>query len=368
MTEGPNQQSFRNNRSDAIGKDLELPNYEPGVSPTAHFHQQLVPPMICLTNRVEFTDRPFIARFIENILSMDRPVPSYIVLDFHRVVALETCVATFLAQQARRLALQQPRRHLIITGAKRNSEIGNRLLHGGLTECHLANSLQNLPDSLQDLPDNSKTSMEYRAFDSVELFLRISHSVSPQADRFLSNVSNEVDLPSSGADRDNVCISSIIRRLQPLLPDLGLAIWEILPGQAISCGRYAIRPHFLVLSGEVILHDCPIPSLSTSSQQPFRMACSKVLTDLPSWFTRSAPPRSFPPFKTLTAHRLYDHSSQKYACAHAGNEACWILEADPQNFKGVTALEDMASDNTCAVGGTKDTAVMKYCKWKQDMM
>jgi hypothetical protein len=268
---------------------------------------------------------------------MEKPAFTYMVLDFRHVVALNTCVAEFLAKQARRLAQASPRVYTIVVGIHAGSEVHARLEKGGLDcDCESRNSLQGLSE------EGSMTCV----FDSVEMFLRISHAARPK-EACISHTTSSVTRSLPGIGANSGYFSSVVQQIVSHLPatnlsteqcmvKYGLTICEIFPGHAVSCSWYAYKPTYLVLQGVVIIrngHGAP-----NRIQQPFRAACWNAANEAFQWcspFCRRSNIRQAPqdaPPKHLTSLDVYDKHSHGNSCAHAVKKSCWVLFVDPESI------------------------------------
>jgi hypothetical protein len=259
------------------------------------------------------------------------------VLDFRPVVALNTCVAEFLAKQAQRLAQARPRVYMIVVGVHVGSEIHVRLTKGGIDcDWDSANSLQGL----------RKESFKTRVFDSREQFLRISHAAGPK-EACISYTTSSATYFSLGTGANSTYINDIMQKVMLQLPrtDLsieqcmvkyGLTLGEILPGHAVSCTWYAYKPIYLVLQGEIIIrngHDA-----SNRIQQPVRAACSRVVSEAFQWcsgfFGHAITPQASQdaPGERLMSLDVYDKHSRGNSCAHPVKRSCWVLFVDPESI------------------------------------
>lgn len=288
--------TFANNK--CLDKEFELP-VRVCKNPAPPFHQLLLL-TILFTNRVNFTNRSLITQFIETILDLERPHLSSVILDFHRVVTLDTCTEQHLAEQARRLDQAQPPVHILITGAQEAQEIHKRLVKRGL-RCGWASENSLLPVG-STAPIVETASAHFKGL--IEAL--------------------ELHLP-----RDNLSIEDFMNKY-------GLTICELSPEQAVSCGRYACKPKYLVLQGEVMIqygHDEP-----DRTQQPFRSACWEAINEAIQWCSRIIHQKSKPHAaqhthsKRLTSLDVWDKQLDKYTCAHAVSDPCWILFVDPKNM------------------------------------
>jgi hypothetical protein len=314
---------------------------------------QLLPPIIRLINHVGSTEKPIISRLIEKVMVLDRPALSYIVLDFDRAITIESCVAQFLERQSRRLVSQCPKVHMVITGTRCGSDIQARLSQAGL---HCTRPLgASLPSGKSAYGDNL-------AFDSVDDFLWICRFSSPEPALPPSAALRSEEASSRGAwchGQEGTHISSIMRDLEPHLPMThlqsedpmvrGFAIRKVAQGQAIACGRYTLKPIFLVLYGKVLIQKRHEASLHALPQQTVRDSCRNTFTYIRSWSRRPVRERKTAQgtvnteHQYLTEHEMYDGGSGTFTCAHGATGSCWILEVDPQNKAAIAAVRRVAS-------------------------
>lgn len=305
--------------------------------PTATLGRQPLPPIIRFSNRVQFTDKRAISQFIDGVLVATSTSVPYVILDFQHTTAMESSIASFLAQQAVRLAVRST--HLIVTGASRGSEIEVRLAHGGLgCDWNLANSIEEVPDHTRN-ERKEKGTVLYRSFDSIEAFVR-------------GCPSSETCYGRSCAGRARgeagLHMNTILERLARDFPDMaryGITLGRFALGHSILCQRYPIRSAFVVLSGGVVIqgpHDLPSEK---SAQQPFRSMCLAAFAYSHQWLqliARGRGQQKEASRRILLPGDLY-RDALEYTCAHADSTICWILEVDACNVQGVERLEQIAT-------------------------
>jgi hypothetical protein len=322
---------------------------QPASHVQIHFHQPLLPSVIHLTGYVGFSDRPLIEKFLQSILIPSPITHSCIVLDFSGVIAIETCFATFLARQAHKLSLRSPEVHLYFAGIKNGSNLYASLSQN---ELHCSWSHDDLGQNPQ-APGEVRRIAKNLAFDSMEQALHTYRYANGGGVgmQFMS-LSHALD-----QGQENTFIDNFIGELKTYLPRLdlplqkrmsryGLVLRKLVQGQAVACGRYDTEPVFIVLQGEVMIHQSHNLTPKASAPQPVREAICTAVKSVPQLARRlvrqKEEPEDIVPSQCLTSLDIYDQGSRFFTCAHAVGPSCWILDIHPQNRTDLLALHDLA--------------------------
>lgn len=303
---------------------------------------QLFPPVICLSGQVGFADKPIIEQCIKNTLAQERSAVSYILLDLHGAVAMETRLAEYLARTTTFLWKQCPAIRLVLAGVEAGSGLQDSLRRGGVNNDCTSEALPSA-ESIQpvrcfDAGNPNKALYEYRfhsrAASAQSLYIDQTHSSIRQVVEDL-----RLYIPSGGKfSRTEMSLG-------------GLFIRKIASGQAAACGRCPLPLTFLVLRGELILQKLHDDPTQPTRQQAIRGACREAIQRLAKNVRGIAMPNDGEEgattfvYRRLTARQLYDEDLHGLTCVHAVGGPCWILDVDPRNQASLDAVRRLSSSS-----------------------
>jgi hypothetical protein len=268
---------------------------------------------------VGFTDKPLLQRAVQTLLAQNRGKPFWVILDLEDATSVDTSVAEFLQNEARRLSLLDPAVRLVFAGARPGSDIEARMSRWADVGPGDTNNFVTREQALH--------AWMFRYHSTPSESLLDPHAIS--------------------------CIDSILRRRAPSplceksildgksLLKCGLSVRRVANGEAIACQRYPLLQSFMVLDGDVIVrsgHDALVSRL----QQPVRYAVIQVFRS-----SRSDPSSNGIRYQYLSRGQLFDADEQTSVCAYAASASCWVLIFDPDT-RGGKMIMDWAADSGVA--------------------
>ena len=283
---------------------------------------------------------------MEDVRDTPHDTALYIILDLRTVDTLETCVAQFLSKLASSLLRAPRRRSLVVIASPRSTGVIDVLEREGL--------VLGWPNTNHDLADTTNTTapLPILAYEHLDHAVRVSRAVHLHATE-----SGTVDKAEDTTTYDD---HQIVKQLLSCLPDsqlhalerldrAGLVVRTVRQGEAISCARYPLPCTFVVLNGKAGVRRLHASLVNHESQKPVREAASAAFKFFFMWLFRrksGCMVASTAVEKYLNVGERFDGHACAFSCVHAVSETCCILDIDPTNEVGWSAVQEQSKRAT----------------------